>query len=67
MTIDHVLFESTSCGMRSWICEIVDTESNQVWVVERIVGESMENDDKIKDEVMDEAFAKFHAYISSKL
>lgn len=67
MKIDHVLFESISCGMRSWICEIVDIESKRVWVAERVVGESTEDDNKAKDEAMDEAFEKFHATIMAEL
>jgi hypothetical protein len=53
--------------MRSWICEIVDIESKRVWVAERVVGESTEDDNKAKDEAMDEAFEKFHATIMAEL
>ena len=69
MTVDYVLFQvlEGERHTRKWVCIIRDEDHMRYWRSEQIVGESTENDDKVKDEVMDEAFAKFHADISSEL
>lgn len=68
MKIDHICYELNKAGEpRKWVCQITETDGKQrFWRAERVVGKSSCHDEQAKTEVIDEAFAKFHADIASE-
>jgi len=67
MKVDHILYESNCTGVRMWVCHITECDGLRFWRAERAAGKSKHNDEKIKSEVIDEAFEKFHEEITAEM
>ena len=67
MKIDHVLFEATYAGVKTWVCQITDEEKGRYWRAQSPSGNSPQENQHIKVKVIDEAFDKFNEEIKSEM
>jgi hypothetical protein len=59
MKIDHVLFETTYDGVKTWVCQITEEEKGRYWRAEMPSGNTPQENYDIKTTVMDKAFNEF--------
>ena len=67
MKIDHVLFEATYDGVKTWVCQITEEDKGRYWRAESPAGKSPQENQHIKVKVIDEAFKKFNDDIKSEM
>jgi hypothetical protein len=67
MKIDHVLFEATYDGVKTWVCQITEEDKNRFWRAQLPSGNTPQENQRIKVKVIDEAFKKFNGEIKSEM